>query len=190
MKNVSFKGVVGYSDRFVICAEYVYFASVCGARQAVESILYGLICGSSVYFQVSGSPVSKLDTDLFNVDDNYTLVHRQSVSKNRCKIYSLSRGRAHGYIMDATCILKDIGSSIVIIGESQEEAKKRFNLALKNLPIPYLEKWQDWFMKDLEKQGLLTRLTCHNCTAYKLTIHEDTLLKVITDGIKSKLIKF
>lgn len=190
MKNIIYQGVVAYADRFAACKDYIYFVSVCGPRQAVEANLSAITCQNIVHLQISGEPAFMLDISLIEIDHNYTMIERIWDSKARYKIYSLSRGRAHGYFMDTNCILKDIKSKAIIVGINEDEAKRKFNLVLKKIPVPYITEWQDWYIKRLKEEGLLEKLICHNCYAFKLNMNEDKFLKIITDGIKEKLIQF
>jgi len=185
MKNLIINGVTVYTDRYAIQRDSntVYFLSVCGHTQAVNSVLAAVASHDTARVQFRGDPVPKLNTEFEPERSDYVNVSRNYGSRAKILSRPVSWGRAHGLFYDASCNLREANGFFVAIGSTMAEVEEKVYRVLDSKPIPLVPEWQEWLITTLRCENIMEPLLTHGCEAVIVEYEEERILELIREGI-------
>jgi len=187
MKNLIINGVTVYTDRYAIHRDSntVYFLSICGHTQAVNSVLAAVASHDTARVQFRGDPVPKLNTEFEPESRDYVNVSRNYGSRAKILSRAVSWGRTHGLFYDVCCNLREVNGLFVAIGGDTAEVEEKVYRVLDSKPIPLVPEWKEWLLTTLRCENIMEPLLTHGCEAVVVEYEEERILELIGDGIRA-----
>jgi len=78
---------------------------------------------------------------------------------------------------------------LIYIGASKEITTVIFNTIKKNLGTPLLPEWEDWLIRQVQKEELI-QVMQGNVQIVRFSLTEKELDSIISEGIKQRSIRF
>ena len=154
---------------------YLYLMSILGHDSAVKAISAGIVTLKDITILQEGTWKS------------YTAMHGE---KYRIMSARLDSGLLHQIVtMDALFNQGDSKRDLVYIGNNRDINQTIFHTIKKNLGTPLLTEWEDWLIREIQKEGLIEVMQ-GNVPIAKLSLTEKQLDLFISEGIKQRRIRF
>lgn len=192
MRIIQHDGKTLYADRYVITDSNLMFVSVYGAPQAVEGVVSAIASGYDVRVQVHGQAPGRLDSQCNVSYSDYRSCRRRWSPNNKgiMRVRPVSYGRAHGFYLDSSCILKKNPGEYVAIGKDMAAAQQKAFDALMDKPIPMLKEWKGEVLELLRDHQYLSLPDSYGCAAIQVDYRESEVLEIISKAIKTRVLPF
>ena len=154
--------------------ETIYLLSVCGQDSAVKAITSALVASKCVQIINDDKGV--------DVDTGYNNKYKILTTK-------LESGQLHQLLLIETFFNAESDEKLIFVEDGINVEEKIFSQINKTYPVPLIPTWSSWLYHKIKENDAIEELE-GNVKVIKLNVNEKVLDELISEGVRSRKIRF